>query len=122
MDKHLPTGRTRPWCVRCGNTVRSVVVDGQEEWADSAGTTCVPAAKAPSGRGGLRWVAVSLAGVALTLGVPWVIIVTQTPPVDTGAVIPPTMERITEDDPRWDCLTMGDRVCGPSLPERGAAR
>lgn len=21
---------------------------------------------------------------------------------------------ITEDDPRWDCTTMGDRVCGPT--------
>jgi hypothetical protein len=22
-------------------------------------------------------------------------------------------ERIEEDDPRWDCETMGNRVCGP---------
>jgi len=21
---------------------------------------------------------------------------------------------ITEDDERWDCVTMGDRICGPS--------
>jgi hypothetical protein len=25
----------------------------------------------------------------------------------------PRMARITEDDPRWDCDTMGNRVCGP---------
>jgi len=24
--------------------------------------------------------------------------------------------RITEDDPRWDCHTMGNHVCGPTLP------
>lgn len=23
---------------------------------------------------------------------------------------------ITEDDPRWDCATMGNRVCGPDAP------
>jgi hypothetical protein len=23
-------------------------------------------------------------------------------------------ERIEEDDPRWDCTTMGNRICGPS--------
>lgn len=22
-------------------------------------------------------------------------------------------ERITEDDPRWDCHTMGNKICGP---------
>lgn len=22
-------------------------------------------------------------------------------------------ERITEDDPRWDCRTMGNKICGP---------
>lgn len=22
-------------------------------------------------------------------------------------------ERIEEDDPRWDCATMGNRICGP---------
>lgn len=22
------------------------------------------------------------------------------------------VERITEDDPRWDCATMGNKVCG----------
>lgn len=25
-----------------------------------------------------------------------------------------TLERIEEDDPRWDCATMGNRVCGPA--------
>lgn len=24
-----------------------------------------------------------------------------------------TTERIFEDDPRWDCRTMGNRICGP---------
>lgn len=24
-----------------------------------------------------------------------------------------SQERITEDDPRWDCKTMGNKVCGP---------
>lgn len=24
-----------------------------------------------------------------------------------------TSETITEDDPRWDCATMGNKVCGP---------
>ena len=23
-------------------------------------------------------------------------------------------QRITEDDPRWDCRTMGNKICGPS--------
>lgn len=26
-------------------------------------------------------------------------------------------ERITEDDPRWDCRTMGNKVCGPNAPK-----
>ncbi len=25
----------------------------------------------------------------------------------------PSAVRITEDDPRWDCRTMGNRICGP---------
>ena len=25
----------------------------------------------------------------------------------------PSQERIFEDDPRWDCHTMGNRICGP---------
>lgn len=25
-------------------------------------------------------------------------------------------DRITEDDPRWDCATMGNRICGPGRP------
>lgn len=25
---------------------------------------------------------------------------------------------IMEDDPRWDCATMGNRVCGPDQPEQ----
>ena len=25
-------------------------------------------------------------------------------------------DRITEDDPRWDCETMGNRICGPIAP------
>lgn len=24
-----------------------------------------------------------------------------------------TQTRITEDDPRWDCHTMGNKICGP---------
>lgn len=24
---------------------------------------------------------------------------------------------ITEDDPRWDCRTMGDKKCGPNAPK-----
>lgn len=24
-------------------------------------------------------------------------------------------ERITEDDPRWDCRTMGNKICGPGV-------
>lgn len=26
-------------------------------------------------------------------------------------------QRITEDDPRWDCRTMGNKVCGPNQPK-----
>lgn len=26
---------------------------------------------------------------------------------------PTPQERITEDDPRWDCRTMGNKICGP---------
>ena len=35
-----------------------------------------------------------------------------TAPVATGHVLP-SGERIQEDDERWDCRTMGNRVCGP---------
>jgi hypothetical protein len=31
----------------------------------------------------------------------------RNPDVDEDA------ERITEDDPRWECSTMGNRICGP---------
>lgn len=24
---------------------------------------------------------------------------------------------ITEDDPRWDCATMGNKICGPGFPK-----
>lgn len=34
---------------------------------------------------------------------------TEDPTTKAGA----TIERITEDDPRWDCETMGNGVCGP---------
>lgn len=27
---------------------------------------------------------------------------------------PASQERITEDDPRWDCRTMGNKICGPN--------
>jgi len=36
--------------------------------------------------------------------------------VQPGPDAPPTTSRhvtITEDDPRWNCLTMGNRTCGP---------
>lgn len=26
-------------------------------------------------------------------------------------------QRITEDDPRWDCRTMGNKICGPNAPK-----
>ena len=29
---------------------------------------------------------------------------------------PKSSERIEEDDPRWDCATMGNRICGEDLP------
>lgn len=37
-------------------------------------------------------------------------------PVDTGSSwsdVRDPGERIEEDDPRWDCRTMGNKVCGP---------
>lgn len=30
------------------------------------------------------------------------------------AVAVPAQQRITEDDPRWDCRTMGNKICGPN--------
>lgn len=30
----------------------------------------------------------------------------------TLAVSGPAADRIEEDDPRWDCTTMGNRICG----------
>lgn len=30
---------------------------------------------------------------------------------------PPVPTVITEDDPRWDCETMGNRICGPTTTE-----
>ena len=29
---------------------------------------------------------------------------------------PKQADRIEEDDPRWDCRTMGNRICGEDLP------
>ncbi len=34
-----------------------------------------------------------------------------------AAASPRLQQRITEDDPRWDCRTMGNKICGPG--ERG---
>ena len=31
-------------------------------------------------------------------------------------------ERITEDDPRWDCKTMGTKTCEPERPEHYRSR
>jgi hypothetical protein len=28
---------------------------------------------------------------------------------------PSADEIVTEDDPRWDCETMGNRICGPTI-------
>lgn len=28
--------------------------------------------------------------------------------------LPTTTPRITEDDPRWNCMTMGNHTCGPN--------
>ena len=30
---------------------------------------------------------------------------------------PKVVEVIEEDDPRWDCATMGNKVCGPTQEE-----
>jgi hypothetical protein len=30
---------------------------------------------------------------------------------------PAVTERIEEDDPRWNCKTMGNKVCGPTAEE-----
>ncbi len=32
---------------------------------------------------------------------------------DNGTIQPAPEEPIQEDDPRWDCTTMGNRICGP---------
>jgi hypothetical protein len=32
----------------------------------------------------------------------------------SGSVV---TERIEEDDPRWNCKTMGNKVCGPNAEE-----
>lgn len=37
----------------------------------------------------------------------------ETTPITTDGT--PSQPHITEDDPRWDCQTMGNRVCGPEL-------
>jgi len=31
-------------------------------------------------------------------------------------VEPLSVQRVEEDDPRWDCRTMGNRVCGAPAP------
>lgn len=33
---------------------------------------------------------------------------------------PDRAERIEEDDPRWDCATMGNKVCGPTSEQRAS--
>lgn len=38
----------------------------------------------------------------------------------TLATEPPQPMRIEEDDPRWDCATMGNRVCGLPMDYSGA--
>ena len=48
-----------------------------------------------------------LTGAALTIGTLFVV----GAPVASADPGPGTA--ITEDDPRWDCRTMGDHVCGP---------
>lgn len=44
-----------------------------------------------------------------------------TPPATTVTLVPQVRlpHRISEDDPRWDCRTMGNRICGPNakLPD-----
>ena len=30
--------------------------------------------------------------------------------------VPQSVPQIQEDDPSWDCRTMGNRVCGPTYP------
>ena len=42
------------------------------------------------------------------------------PHFDRFVKVSETPERIEEDDPRWDCQTMGNKVCGPT--EEQAAR
>jgi hypothetical protein len=41
------------------------------------------------------------------------------PPANAHPTSSSTPTRITEDDPRWDCRTMGNRLCGPQLDLRG---
>jgi hypothetical protein len=36
----------------------------------------------------------------------------DTKEIDTNGNVE-SVTRIEEDDPRWDCRTMGNRICGP---------
>lgn len=47
-----------------------------------------------------------------TVPIPTTTLVTTTIPTPT--TVPTTTTVIHEDDPRWDCATMGNRVCGPT--------
>lgn len=63
----------------------------------------------PGPRGVTRWAAlVGIAGLVVSACGADPSHTVLVPPSSTA-----TLERITEDDPQWNCLTMGNRECGP---------
>lgn len=56
--------------------------------------------------------------IGLIAAIPFVISAAQHVPASAPATVPTAApERITEDDPRWDCRTMGNHICGPRNTE-----
>lgn len=54
--------------------------------------------------------------LCISLGIAGTVaVVATTPDIVSGSyTVPHITDTIHEDDPRWDCLTMGNRVCGPN--------
>ena len=57
--------------------------------------------------------------IVATVGFALFIVAVFTLPAMSGPTTPTTVvtEVIEEDDPRWDCETMGNKVCGPTEAE-----
>lgn len=61
-------------------------------------------------RTAIGYAVASFMAALVGMGVTFMLMGAQPPPIEPK---PATGLVITEDDPRWDCTTMGNQVCGP---------